>query len=102
MRFAAKQHLAIAKYVQGRRGKADKHGARTLFQKVQQPCLCANVGKRQKIRGICIDGFDRTSLTPDWIIIETQLLRLAPPTDDSSFEKITHACEENNHADESS
>ena len=49
--------------------------------------------------GICIDGFDRISLTPDWTIIETQLIKLAPPTDDASLENISRAYEAGTNAD---
>ncbi|SIO56180.1 hypothetical protein SAMN05443247_08215 [Bradyrhizobium erythrophlei] len=61
-----------------------------------EPPRCSEI--RAKKRGKA-DGFDRTLLTPDWTIIETQLLRLAPPTDDSSLENIINACEEGTYAD---
>jgi hypothetical protein len=77
MRYLAEQHLVAAKLV--RKNGATRTGAeRELFIKKSNSFLvCARL--MAKDRGVSLDHFDWSSLTPDWNVIEERVLRLAPP-----------------------
>jgi hypothetical protein len=78
MQFLAEQHLAAAKLV--RKNGARRTGTeRELFIK-KSNSFVACVSLMAKDRGgVCLASFDWWSLTPDWSVIEEQVLRLALP-----------------------
>lgn len=82
MQFLAEQHLVAAKLV--RQNGARQTGAkRELFiRKSNSFVVCVKLMARDR-GGICLDDFDWSSITPDWSLIEEQILRLAPPHVDS-------------------
>ena len=82
MQFLAEQHLVAAKLA--RQNGARRIGAeRELFiRKSNSFVACVRLAAKDR-GGICLDDFDWSSLTPDWSVIEKQLLRLAPPHIDS-------------------
>ena len=78
VQFLAEQHLAAAKLV--RQNGARRTGAeRDLFiRKSNSFVACVRLMAKDR-GGVCLNGFDWSSLTPDWSVIEKQVLRLAPP-----------------------
>jgi hypothetical protein len=82
MPFLAEQHLAAAKLVR-KNGEPRTGAERELFiRKSNSFVACVKLMARDR-GGICLDDFDWSSLTPDWSVIEKQVLRLAPPLIDS-------------------
>jgi hypothetical protein len=81
MQFLAEQHLVAAKLV--RKNGARWVGAeRELFIR-KSNSFVVSVRLMSKDRGgICLDTFDWWSLTPNWAVIEEQVLRLTPPVID--------------------
>jgi hypothetical protein len=78
MQFLAEQHLVAAKLV--RETGARRTGAeRELFiRKSNSFVACVRLAAQD--RGcICLDMFDWWSVSPDWSVIDEQVLRLAPP-----------------------
>jgi hypothetical protein len=82
MAFLAEQHLVAAKLV--RENGARRSGAeRELYIKKSNSFVaCVRLAAKDR-GGICLDSFEWSSLTPDWSLIEKQILRLAPPHIDS-------------------
>jgi hypothetical protein len=82
MDFLAEQHLVAAKLL--RKNGANRTDAeRGLFIRKSNSCVvCVRLMAKDR-GGICLDNFDWSSLTPDWNVIEEQILRLAPPHIDS-------------------
>ena len=78
MAFLAEQHLVAAKLV--RRNGATRTGAeQELFiRKSNSFVVCVRLMAKDR-GGICLDNFDWWSLTPDWSVVDEQVLRLAPP-----------------------
>jgi hypothetical protein len=78
MQFLAEQHLVAAKLV--RKNGATRTGAeRELFiRKSNSFLVCARLMAKDR-GGVSLDHFDWSSLTPDWNVVEEQVLRLAPP-----------------------
>ncbi len=82
MPFLTEQHLAAAKLVR-KNGEPRTGAERELFiRKSNSFVACVKLMARDR-GGICLDDFDWSSLTPDWSVIEKQVLRLAPPLIDS-------------------
>jgi hypothetical protein len=78
MQFLAEQHLVAAKLVR-KNGAARAGSERELFIRKSNSfvvCVCLTAKDRG---GICLDNFDWWSLTPDWSVVDEQVLRLAPP-----------------------
>ncbi len=78
MDFLAEQHLVAAKLV--RKNGANRTDAeRELFIRKSNSCVvCARLMAKDR-GGICLDDFDWWSLTPDWTVVDRQMLRLVPP-----------------------
>jgi hypothetical protein len=78
MRYLAEQHLVAAKLV--RKNGATRTGAeRELFVwKSNSLVVCVRLSAEDR-GGVSLDYFDWSSLTPDWNVIDEQVLRLAPP-----------------------
>jgi hypothetical protein len=82
MQFLAEQHLVAAKLV--RENGARRSGAeRELFIQKSNSFVVAMRLMVNDRGGVCLDNFDWSSATPDWSVIEEQVLRLAPPHVDS-------------------
>jgi hypothetical protein len=82
MQFLAEQHLAAAKLVR-KNGATRTSAERELFvRKSNSLVVCVRLSAEDR-GGISLDNFDWGSLTPDWNVIEEQVLRLAPPYIDS-------------------
>ena len=78
MQFLAEQHLVAAKLV--RENGARRSGAeRELYIKKSNSFVaCVRLAAKDR-GGICLDSFEWSSLTPDWKVIEEQIMRLALP-----------------------
>ena len=78
MRYLAEQHLVAAKLV--RKNGATRTGAeRELFiRKSNSLVVCVRLSAEDR-GGVSLDYFDWSSLTPDWKVIEEQIMRLALP-----------------------
>jgi hypothetical protein len=78
MRYLAEQHFVAAKLV--RKNGATRTGTeRELFiRKSNSLVVCVRLSAEER-GGVSLDNFDWSSLTPDWSVIEKQILRLAPP-----------------------
>jgi hypothetical protein len=78
MPFLAEQHLVAAKLVR-ENGARRSGGERDLFlRKSNGFVACARLAAKDR-GGICFDGFDWSSLTPDWKVIDEQVRQLLPP-----------------------
>jgi len=78
MQFHAEQHLVAAKLVR-KNGAARTGAERELFIRKSNSCVvCVSLVAKAR-GGICLDNFDWRSLTPDWSVIDEQVLWLAPP-----------------------
>jgi hypothetical protein len=78
MHFLAEQHLIAAKLVR-KNGAASVGAERELFVRQSNSFVaCVRLAARDR-GGIYLDGFDWSSVNPDWSILEEQVLRLAPP-----------------------
>jgi hypothetical protein len=78
MQFLAEQHLVAAKLVRNN-GAARTGAERELSIRKSNSCVvCVSLMAKER-GGICLDNFDWWSLTPDWSVIDEQVLRLAPP-----------------------
>jgi hypothetical protein len=71
MQFLAEQHLVAAKLV--RENGARRSGAE---QKSNSFVACVRLAAKDR-GGICLDSFEWSSLTPNWKVIEEQIMRLA-------------------------
>jgi hypothetical protein len=78
MQFLAEQHLAAAKLV--REIGAARIGVNREFfiRKSNSFVACVRLMAKER-GGVSLEDFDWSSLTPDWNLIEEQVLRLAPP-----------------------
>jgi hypothetical protein len=78
MQFLAEQHLAAAKLVR-KNGEARIGIDRELFiRKSNSFVACVRLTAKDR-GGVRLDHFDWSSPTPDWNVIDEQVLRLAPP-----------------------
>jgi hypothetical protein len=81
MRFLAEQHLAAAQLV--RKNGVWRTGAeqKAFIKKSNSFVLCASLTAKDR-GGISLSDFDFFSLTPNWAVIEEQVLRLTSPVID--------------------
>jgi hypothetical protein len=76
--FSPNNILSLAKLVR-KNGAAGTGAERELFiRKSNSFVACVRLTAKDR-GGICLDGFDWTSLTPDWGYIDEQVQRLATP-----------------------
>jgi hypothetical protein len=77
MLFSAEQHLAAAKLLR-RNGVNGTLADRERFVGMSNSfVICARLAAKDR-GGMCLDGFDWTSVDPDWSAIDTQIGRLNP------------------------
>jgi hypothetical protein len=78
MRCLAEQHLVAAQLV--RKNGATRTGAECelFFRKSNSLVVCVRLSAEDR-GGVSLDHFDWSSLSPDWNVVEEQVLRLAPP-----------------------
>jgi hypothetical protein len=78
MQFLAEQHLAAAKLV--RKNGAWRTGAEqeAFIRKSNSFVVCVSLTAKDR-GGISLSDFDFFSLTPNWALIEEQILWLTPP-----------------------
>jgi hypothetical protein len=81
MQFLAEQHLTAAKLV--RKNGTWRTGVEqeAFIRKSNGLVLCASLNAKGR-GGISLSDFDFFSLTPDWAVIDEQVLRLTPPVID--------------------
>jgi hypothetical protein len=80
--FLAEQHLVAAKLARKNGARRSGAGRELFIQKSNSLIVCVRLSAEDR-GGISLDNFDWLSLTPDWNVIEEQVLRLAPPYIDS-------------------
>ena len=78
MQFIAEQHLVAAKLVRQNGAKRADAERKRFLKKSNSFVVCVRLSAKDR-GGVCLVGFNWSSLTPNWKIIDEQVRQLSPP-----------------------